>query len=136
MAIDVGALKPTGQRIESVMGYGGGEPQYDTWYTSPEGVQVFQRPDGQYYTVNNGQMYTFDPAGNQTGQIATGGGSFWDNTLGKYGLGDIGTTVANDPKFLAFLGTAAGGAYASSLAGGGAAATGAGGVTAGLGAAT
>ncbi len=130
MAIDVGALKPTGQRIESVMGYGGGEPQYDTWYTSPEGVQVFQRPDGQYYTVNNGQMYTFDPAGNQTGQIATGGGSFWDNTLGKYGLGDIGTTVANDPKFLAFLGTAAGGAYASSLAGGGAAATGAGGATA------
>ena len=130
MAIDVGALKPVG-RMESVMGYQGGEPQYDEVFTSPEGVQVMRRPDGQYYTVGGGQMYMFDGQGNMTNQFATGGGSFWDNTLGKYGLGDIGTTVANDPKFLAFLGTAAGGAYASSLAGGGATASGAGGAASG-----
>lgn len=117
MAIDINALQPVG-RIESIMGRLGGEPQYDTWYQTPEGVDLYQRPDGRYYTVNSGQMYMFDPSGNLTNQFATGGGSFWDNTIGKYGLGQIGTDIANDPKFLAFLATAAGGAYASSVAGG------------------
>lgn len=103
------------------------------WLTDSQGNNYYRRPDGGFTGPGSTGSLTafYDAQGNFLGERETGRGSLWDNTLGKYGLGDIGTTVANDPKFLAFLGTAAGGAYASSLAGGGAAASGAGGAASG-----
>ncbi len=118
---------------------GGDTGARSTIYETPEGQQIFQEANGRYWGTYNdgtgGKMVSFDPQGNVVGNISTGGGSFWDNTFGRYGLGDIGTTIANDPKFLAFLGTAAGGALASSCAGGAGAAASGGSGTAGMSAA-
>lgn len=90
------------------------------WLTDSQGNNYYRRPDGGFTGPGSTGSLTafYDAQGNFLGERETGRGSLWDNTFGKYGLGQAAEDVVKDQKLMMFLGTAAGGAYASSVAGG------------------
>lgn len=136
--LDVSKLRLVGRTPSMTSGGGDSAGDMAEIYVTPEGRQVTRESDGSYRIVvpgtddkhATGTMYSFDANGNLSNTTSVGGGSFWENTVGRQGLGQIGTDIANDKKLIAFLATAAAGAYASQAA----AAGGAGG-TGGVGAA-